>query len=224
MRLVKIRSITKKIPLKYLTLILSIIGVILLYTLSLFQQPVILTSFQSIEDYEGKEVTLNGTILDYIITSYGSQLITIQCNSTELTVFSDSPLAVHTGDILQATGTIQEYKDSWELILNNPSSAKITTTWQNRTVEIKDLANHPLDYLNIPLNITGYIDIKYDNLIYLKDYSSNYTIPLIPPTNLIPETGTSIYVHATLTYDPLHLRYILTDCEKIQQLPTVSKG
>jgi hypothetical protein len=224
MRLVKIRNIKKKIPLKYLTLILSIIGVILLYVLTLFQQPVILTSVQSIEDYEGKEVTLNGTVLDYTITNYGSQLITIQCNSTKLTVFSDSPLTVHNGDIIQATGTIQEYKDSWELILNNPSSARITTTWQNRTVQIKNLANHPLDYINIPLNITGYIDIKYDDIVYLKDHSNNYTIPLIPPEYPIPKTGTPIYVHATLTYDPLHLRYMLTDCEKIQQISPLSEG
>ncbi|MDG6219628.1 MAG: hypothetical protein QCI00_09350, partial [Candidatus Thermoplasmatota archaeon] len=60
-----IQKILKKIPLKYLTLILAIIGVFFLYSLSLLQQPIILTTVESLEEYEGKEVTLTGTILDY---------------------------------------------------------------------------------------------------------------------------------------------------------------
>lgn len=210
--------ITQKIPIKYITLILAITGVIFLYTLSLFQQPITINSLQSLEDYEGKEVTLTGTIIDYSTTSYGSQLITIQSNSNQLTIFSDIPLQCHNGDHIQATGTIQEYKDTWELILSNPKAATITKTWQNTTTQLKHIASHPNDYLNIPLNITGYIDIIYDNIIYLKDNTSNHTIPLTPPTTSTPQTGTQVFVHATLTYDPTHLRYILTDCKILEQI------
>ncbi|MBS3777934.1 MAG: hypothetical protein KGY50_01420 [Candidatus Thermoplasmatota archaeon] len=213
-----ITQIRRKIPIKYITLILAIIGVIFLYTLSLFQQPITINSLQSLENYEGKEVTINGTIMDYSITSYGSQLITIQSNSTQLTIFSDTPIQCHSGDNIQATGTIQEYKDTWELILSNPKAATITETWQNNTTQLKHIASHPKDYLNIPLNITGYIDIIYDNIIYLKDNISNHTIPLIPPTTSTPQTGTEVFVHATLAYDPTHLRYILTDCKTLKQI------
>ncbi len=215
-----LHNILEKIPLKYITLILAIMGVIFLYALSLLQQPIVLTTVDSLEEYDGKEVTLTGTILDYSNTRYGSQLITIQCNSTTLTVFSETPLSFFKGDILQATGTIQEYKNTWELILSNPKAATIQTTWQNKTTTIKDIADHPQDYLNIPLNITGYVDMTYDTIIYLKDGVGNYTVPLIPPTSSIPPTGSLIYVHATLTYDSTHIRYILTGCKTIQQIPT----
>ena len=213
----KFEQITNKIPVKYLTLFISIIGVILLYTLSLFQQPIVLTSVHSIGDYEGKEVTLEGIILEYQTTKYDNQLITLQCNSTQLTVFSEKPISVHIGDLLQATGTIEQYKDSWELIISNPKTARIIEKWQNRTIQIKDLATHPDDYLQIPINVTGVIDMKYDDLIYLRDTSNDYTIPLIPSNNSIPETGTLIFAHATLTYDPANLRYILTDCYHLRQ-------
>jgi len=210
----------KRIPVKKLTLMLSIIGVCVLYGLSLFQQPILLTSLQSIEDFEGKEVTISGTILDYTTTNYGSQLITIQCNKKDLTIFSENTLPIHKGDTIQATGTVQKYKDSWELIISNPKSTKITSNWQNKTIEISELAKHPKDYQNIPLNITGCIDLKYNDLIYLTDQSKNYSIPLIQSNLSLPDTGTNVFVHATLTYDPLHLRYILTECEKIQLEPS----
>jgi hypothetical protein len=213
-----ITKLTQKIPIKYITLILAITGVIFLYTLSLFQQPITINSLQSLEDYEGKEVTLTGIIIDYSTTNYGSQLITIQSNKTQLTIFSDTPLQCHNGDHIQATGTIQEYKDTWELILSNPNTATITNTWKNNTIQIKHIANHPKDYLNIPLNITGYIDIIYDNIIYLKDNTSNYTIPLTHPQTSTIDAGKKVFIHATLTYDPTHLRYILTDCETLKQI------
>lgn len=209
---------TKKIPVKYITLCLSIVGVIILYTLSLSQQPIILNSIESIEEYNGKEVTLTGKIKDHTTTNYGNQIITIQCNSTELTIFSETPLQIHNGDTLQATGTIQKYKDTWELIVSNPQAATIVSTWQNKTTDIKDLAQHPKNYLNIPLNLTGYIDSTYDSLLYLNDATGNYTIPLIAPTNTIPETGSHVYFQATLTYDPSHLRYILKECTTIKPI------
>jgi hypothetical protein len=217
-----IHKILAKIPLKYITLILAIMGVFFLYALSLLQQPIVLTTVDSLEEYNGKEVTLTGTILDYSNTRYGSQLITIQCNSTKVTVFSETPLSFFKGDIIQATGTIQEYKNTWELILSNPKAATIQTTWQNKTTTIKDIADHPQDYLNIPLNITGYVDMTYDSIIYLKDSVGNYTIPLIPRISSTPPTGSYVYTHATLTYDPTHIRYILTDCKTIQQIPSES--
>lgn len=217
-------KILQKIPLKYFTLILSITGVIFLYALSLFQQPIILTSFDSLEDYEGKEVTLTGIIIDQTITSYGSQLITLQCNSTQLTVFSDSPFTIHAGDTFQGTGTIQEYKDSWELILSNPKAATILTTWQNTTINIKDLAEHPKNYLNIPVNISGTIDIVYDSIIYIKDETGNYTIPFLPENNPIPKPGTNVSLQATLTYEPHNLRYLLTECTLIQHKQNTPEG
>ena len=219
----QLNKLTKIIPIKYLTLLFSISGVIFLYSLSMFQQPILLTSIQTLDEYEGKEVTLSGIILDYSTTNYGNQIIKIQCNSTELTVFSETPLSFHKGDMLQATGTIQEYKDNWELIISNPKTAKIKETWQNKTTTIKDIAEHPEDYINIPRNITGYIDLTYETLTYLKDSSGTYTLPLTTPTQSIPKIGSKVYLHATLSYDSTNARYILTDCNSIQEIIPASE-
>lgn len=217
-------QIIKKIPLKYITLFFSIIGIIILYSLSLTQQPIIIDSIQSIEEYEGKEITLTGIIQEYQSTSYGNQLITLRCNNTTITVFSETPLSLHIGDNIKATGTIQKYKDTWELILSNPKSAIITESWQNRTINIVDLANHPNDYLQIPINITGYIDIKYDDIIYIRDLTNNNTIPLITPVFSSPETSTKIYAHATLHYDSINLRYLLKDCSCLEPIQKNYEG
>jgi len=214
----------KKIQLKYITLIFSIIGIILLYSLSLTQQPIIIDSVQSIEEFEGKEVTLSGIIQEYQSTSYGNQLIHIKCNNTTLTVFSESPLTLHIGDKIKATGTIQKYKDSWELILSNPKSATIINSWQNRTIQIVDLANHPKDYLDIPINITGFIDLKYDDIIYIRDLTHNNTIPLVTPFFSTPDTSTKIYAHAQLYYDSINLRYLLKDCSCLEPIRNNNGG
>ncbi len=74
--------------LKYLSLLLAIIGVLLLYFLSRLSHPPLI-DINEMPDYEGKQVTIEGVVTDYRATRQGSQIITIKSNNATATVFAE---------------------------------------------------------------------------------------------------------------------------------------
>jgi DNA/RNA endonuclease YhcR with UshA esterase domain len=195
---------------KYLSLVLSIIGILLLYYLSTVSQP---TSIQlnDIEKYEGKEVITTGIVTDYYTTSYENQIITIQSNNTSATLFCETPAQLQQGDHIEATGTVQQYQGTWEIIVDRPESIRIIRSWTNITIPLSTLATYPERYIGRNLNVSGYIDTRYDTYFYITDneskyqlivtYTSSFNISIIP--------GKPCNIHAYFTYDPSHTCYML---------------
>ncbi|RLF59341.1 MAG: hypothetical protein DRN27_02935 [Thermoplasmata archaeon] len=194
---------------KYLSIISSIGGIILLYTLSLFAQiPII--DIEQIGDYDGKTVTTNGTVIEYYTTSYGSQLITIQQNNSTLILFMENPVNIQKGDLVQATGTVQQYQNDWELIIDKSEKFIILNTWVNNTLDLSDIAKNPTYYVNQNLNVTGYIDLIFDDYFHFIDENNEYMCIVKKPfiKNLTIYTGQQINLKAYLTYDSPQTRYI----------------
>jgi len=194
---------------KYISLLTSTGGILLLYTLSLYAQTPIIT-IDEVAEYEGVTVTTNGTVIEFHDTSYGNQLITIQYHNTTLILFNEEPIQTQKGDILQATGTIQQYNDDWELIVDKPEHLIILQTWTNNTLTLGDIATNPLYYLNQNVNITAYVDLIYDDYFHLIDTQQTYHCiakkPYIQNFTLYP--GQQVYLHAYFTYDEQHTRYL----------------
>lgn len=76
-----------------------------------------------IPEYEGKQVIVEGIVTEHRITTYGGQIIEIKNldseNISKTIVFVEGETSVEYGDRIQATGTVQKYKDEWEIVVNN---------------------------------------------------------------------------------------------------------
>lgn len=195
--------------LKYLPLIASILGILLLYTISLLNQPIFITLDQ-IDEYDGKTITIDGKVIDYHTNNYNNQLITIQQFNNTLLLYLDSPIDVQNGDEIKATGKVQQYKETWELIVKQTTDIVIIQEWKHNNINLKDIALNPTHYLQQNVNVTGYIDLVFDEYFHLKDKEQTYTffvkIPYNTNTTIYP--GKLINLHAYFTYYPEQTRYL----------------
>lgn len=195
---------------KYLTILLAIIGILLLYYISLFTHPTPI-DLKDIHTYEGKEITTTGIVQAYRSTSYGNQFITIQQNNSTATVFLEEPINVFSGDLIQATGMVQKYENTWEIIIDHPQQISILMPWNHSATPLWEVAQNPSIFSNMNLNITGYIDSTFDTHFYITDFEGNHTLLVTHPLSKKISTypGQQVRIHGYFTYNDFYLRYQL---------------
>ena len=216
--------------LKYFVIILSILGIISLYFLSTFSQPLVI-ELQDIPEYEGKLVTVEGTVIKHSITSYGGQIIEIQDiqddkNSSKTVIFIEEPTSIEYGDKIQATGKIQKYEGEWEIVVNDNRFVKILQKWQNITMPLWQLAEKPSQYMGINVNVTGVVDRLYDDYFYLIDAEGEHSIIVFYNPALAPSLspGDNVQVAANFVYNMENFKYVLEADEEIHLISLIGDG
>ena len=201
--------------LKYFSMIFSIIGILILYMISRFSQaPVIKIS--EIEDYEGKHVTLEGIVTEHHFTKFGSQIIKVAEENCSVEVFLEGKVDVEFGDKILATGEVQKYKDTWELMVNDIRQIQILKKWHNVSFPLWQLAENPTRYLNLNVNVTGYIESVSNAYFLLVDIESKHSLiiyySIMKDITLYP--GQKICALGRFTFDEKNFRYMLDICEE----------
>ena len=204
-----------KMELKYFVIILSIVCIAFLYFLSTLTQPILIDLYE-LSEYDGKQVIVKGVVMEHHTTSYGGHIIEIKDiknskNSTEAIVFVEEATSVEYRDRIQVTGKVQKYKDEWEVVVNNKRFVKILQKWDNITFPVWQLAENPVKYLGMNVNVTGLIDRIYDSYFYLIDSEEQYSIVVYYDTSKFYNfsQGDVVYVGARFVYDKETLRYVL---------------
>jgi len=199
---------------KYLLLLISVGSLCALYILSLFSQPTVI-SLAKLSSYDGKQVITTGTVTNYYTTISGSQIITIvdqhQNNATAATVYLEGTIEVEYGDLITVTGTVQQYNNKWEVVVNNPRSIKIEKKWTDTTYPLWQIAQYPARYLDTNVNTTGIIEKTYNTYVILSDQDGTYAINVYYPSTLTLNVtkGDTVSVGARLLYEQENLCYIL---------------
>jgi len=208
---------------KYITLLIALIGVVILYILSLYAQPPII-HLSELPDHEGKIITTQGTINKYHQTDYGNQIITIIDNGTKATVFASTPTDIQSGDVIQVTGSVEQYQDTWEIMVDDPKAIQILKKWDQSTTPLWEIAQNPTLYHDQNLNVTGYIDSIYESYLYFTDNENEHTILVILPqtNNITLHTGELVILKAQFNYDPTQLQYIFSITEPYHTIEPVS--
>jgi cytochrome c-type biogenesis protein CcmE len=202
---------------KYLSIFIAIGSLLLLYVLSLFSQP-ILVPLSSLQTYNGQQVTVQGMVTDHRTTSYGSQLITIkepQNSTNSIALYLEGELSVEYGDLIQATGEIQQYNNQWELVINDPQLVVILQRWQNQSLPLWELALHPENYLDTTVNVTGIASQTTGSSFTLTSTDGKHAIE-VSYTSSCPHQftkGNTVTVGARLLYDAASCRFLLKATE-----------
>ena len=210
---------------KYLPLIAAILGILLLYSISLFNQPIVI-SIDQIENYEGRTITTEGKVIEYQENKYENQLITIQNENYSLLLFLENPIDVHNGDEIKATGTVQRYNEDWELIIDSQENILIINKWENCTISLNDIAQNPTHYIQQNINITGYVDLIFDDYFHLKDENQRYTFFVKKPykLNTTLYSGKLVNIKAFFNYDPEQTRYVFELTDENHSITTVMEN
>jgi len=195
--------------LKYLSIIFSVAGIALLYFLSTLSQPVSI-DLKDIQNYEGKQVIVEGIVTESYTTTLGSQIITIENNNFSTTVFLQGETDIEYGDKIQATGEVQIYNGEWEVVVNNKRFVSILQKWQNITIPLKQLAETPNIYNGLNVNVTGYADAIYDTYFYFTDIDKKHPIVVIcNPLKYNFTTNQELSIAGKFVFDSDNFRYIL---------------
>ncbi|UCF50180.1 MAG: hypothetical protein JSU91_01490 [Thermoplasmatales archaeon] len=201
--------------LKYFSMLFSIIGILVLYMISKFSQAPVIT-ISDIQNYEGKQVTLRGIVTEHHLTKFGSQIIKIADNNSSVEIFLEGKTDVEYGDEIQATGEVQNYKDIWELIVNDIRQLQILKKWQNISFPLWQIAENPTRYLNINVNITGYIESVSNAYFLLVDIERKHSLIIYYSIskNITLYPGQKICASGKFTFDEKNFRYMLDICEE----------
>jgi hypothetical protein len=182
-----------------------------------------------IPDYEGKQVIVEGVVTEHRTTTYGEKIIEIKNpdskNSSKTIVFVEGETPVEYGDIIQATGTVQKYKGEWEIVVNNERLVKILRKWSNITFPLWQLAEDPNKYVGTNVNVTGFIDRKYDAYFYLVDSEEQYTVAVYYDSSRFYNfsQGDAVYVGARFVYDAETMRFVLSAKEETHSISVIEE-
>jgi len=199
---------------KYLIIFITIGLLFMLYVLSLFTHPARI-SLSDISSYADQQVIIQGTVTDYRTTAYGSQLITIadslnRTNSVLLYIEGEAPIEY--GDTIQATGEVQQYKNQWEIVVNNPDSIIVLQKWDDLVFPLWELAVHPDNYLNTNVHVTGIVTAPSGSSFLLASTDGKYSIEVIYHSSCPHQfsKGDTVTVKAQFLYDAATCRFLLS--------------
>ena len=208
--------------LKHFSLIFSIIGILVLYFLSELSH-IPLIEISEMPKYEGKQATIQGIVTNYYMTRHGTQIISIKEENSTAEVFVEGGIDVEYGDIIKATGEIQKYQDKWELIINDKRFVKILEKWNNISFPLWQLAENPSKYLNLNVNVTGYVESISNAYFYLVDIENKHTLIVFYkiPKNLSIYPGQRVSVSGRFSFDKENFRYQLDLFDVNHELITI---
>lgn len=203
--------------LKHLVIVLSVAGTGFLYVLSLFSQPTVV-SLDDVEDFEGKQVVVEGVVVSYRVTTFGGQQIVIQDRNEselEVIVYVEEETDVEYGDVIQATGVVQQYGGEWEVVVNTARGVVVVEKWQDTTYPLWQLAVKPQGFVGRNVKVSGFVDRVYDSFFYLMDSTSQYSVvvyfDMAQRQNF--SGGEWVQVGGRFEYDDLSFRYVISATE-----------
>jgi uncharacterized protein YdeI (BOF family) len=201
---------------KHFTLMFSIIGILFLFFVSRMYQPPLI-AINQMPNYQDKQVIIEGTVIEYHLTKYSSQIITIENNNATTTVFVEGMADIEFGDKIQVTGDVQKYKEGWEIVVNNVNQVKILEKWSNISIPLWQLADNPLKYINLNIQVNGYIDSISNSYFYLTDLEKNHFLPVFYELekNVTISPGQKICIQGKFSFDKENLRYKIEIIEEI---------
>lgn len=201
--------------LKQFSLLFSVCGVLLLYFISELSQPPLI-EIREMPDYDGKQVIIEGVVVDYQLTKHGGQIITVGGENATATVFVEGKTDVEYGDKIQATGDVQKYNEEWELVVNDKRLIRVLFEWQNNSKQLWQLAETPSKYLDLNVNATGYIESISNAYFYLVDIEEKHSLIVSYRLfdNVTIHPGQKVSVSGKFTFDKENFRYQLEVCDK----------
>lgn len=201
--------------LKKLSLIFAVTGTLLLYFLSLLSKPVAIDLIE-IPKYEGKKIITQGIVKEYFTTKYASQIITIQDENFSVIIYVDGITDVEYGDHISVIGEIQKYKEDWELMVGDKKNLQILEKWENISLPVRALSRQPLRYLDLNVNVSGFIDVIYNSFFNLVDLETNAVVPVYFDyyRGINISSGEKVIIFAKFLFDEQQLRYKLVLCNE----------
>ncbi|MCD6108377.1 MAG: hypothetical protein J7J89_02745 [Thermoplasmata archaeon] len=202
-----------------LSILFSVIGIFALFLLSLLAEPIHI-NLSEINKYNGREVIIQGIVVDKQETRYGNIILTlaenhsIQTGYTVKVFIEGQPEEIEYGDKIMLQGEVHRYQGEIEIYVSDIRQIKTMEKWNNHSIPLREIAKKPWEYKGINLKILCRIEKIYHTYIVLKDIREDQKIILFCNTENITETlreNEIVNVEAMLRYNPKDFSYFLEE-------------
>ncbi|MHC1610010.1 MAG: hypothetical protein ACXQTW_00120 [Candidatus Methanospirareceae archaeon] len=197
-----------------IVIIFSLLGVFILYCISLFVTPQFVP-LDEVPLYEDEIIRTGGVITELSVTEYGNVLMKIEGNRTELPIFVESAnertLNLNYGDEIEVEGRVQVYRGDYELVVSG-NAIKEVRKQKRDILFVARIAEQPEEYRGEKIRVVGYVEDVHTRVFYLRDELSNHRMRVkLMKINSISELeeGDKIIVEGVLSYDAENMRYEL---------------
>jgi len=201
-----------------LVIIFSLVGVAVLYSLSVFVNPP-LVPLEEVALHEGTFIRTRGVITAFSITESENVVMKIEGNQTELLIFVNSKakdgrkelLNLSYGDEIEVEGSVEVYHGDYELIVSENAIKKLASG--SDISFVAQIAAHPESYEGRKIQVAGYVADVYQRVFYLRDETGTYQLRVklmdtdMPVSEL--QEGVRIVAEGILAYDAKTMRYEL---------------
>jgi hypothetical protein len=214
---------------KYIVIVLSLVGLSVLYLVSSLSQPTAIT-LSEVPFNEGKQVMVTGVVTMYQPTTSGSQLITLRevngTDSSTITVYVEGAALIEYGDVVRVIGTIQQYNEQWEITVSSPRFIEVLQPWGNRSCPLWQLAENPMKYVETNVNVTGVVGSLSNIGFTLSDADGAYLIPVSCNKSVKTSLslGEDVAVRARFVYNAATLCYLLKVMDDTHGIIVVGRG
>jgi len=197
-----------------LVISLSLLGVCILYGISLVIEPPYVP-LDEVGAHESAFVRTRGVISDFYVTGSGNVLMRIMGNQTELLIFISSAansanvLNLSYGDEIEVEGRVSVYQGEYELVADENAIKKVAH--ESNISFISQIALRPEHYKGRRIRVAGYVKDVYKRVFQLCDERGIYCMKVkaneIPISKL--RDGTKIVAEGLFYYEPQNMRYEL---------------
>ncbi len=194
-------------------IIFSLLGVCLLYGISLFVTPPFVP-LDEVALHENEIIRTEGVITEFSVTEYGNVLMKLEGNQTELMLFVESLndrkelLNLSYGDEIEVEGRVQLYRGEYELVVSGNAIKKMTPGCNISFVS--QIAAHPEEYKGKKIRVAGHADDVYTRVFYLRDETGNHRMRVATTSSISElQEGDKIIAEGVFSYDAEDMRYEL---------------
>jgi hypothetical protein len=205
----------KNVNFKTMIILFSILGIGVLYFIATLSQPQNI-EFSDIIKFKGKQVVVTGIVVTYYSTSVGGQIIKLQDRNATIAdssviLFVQETTPVEYGDVIQATGKVQKYKEMWEIVVTSALDIHVVQKCRNISSPLWQLAENPLRYIGMNLTVEGNVDTLSGKSFSLEDLEKKYVLFIVSTDSVVQTIfpGDTVVVSGIFMYDAEHFRYVL---------------
>jgi len=222
------KSKLKSIKIEYFAIIFLVVGIVILYILSLASKPSYVPDYSELEEYEGKIVITKGIIIDSDTTSRGETVLNIlepdDLNSSLKVFIESGSREFQIGDLIQVKGSVLRINEEvLELIVVNDKDIEIIGHWHNYRLSIPELAHrmehNPNEFKFLPVEVSGFL--KYEprepiTSLRLTEhplegvYTVKVDVPEFNQLDIVLHKGDLVSLNVSIEYNENNFEYKLT--------------
>lgn len=176
-----------RIKFGHFAMIFGVLGIALLYVVTVLSQPVLVSDFSNLEDFEGEVVSVEGTVLFQHLISDQETVITLYNNRQTLELVTEFGTGhydnTRVNTILRATGEVQKkFNGEYQLVVLDPTNLVTAGTFEPPSVSWSDQKEHNNSYIAVAGTITHLEDYFGDKQrLTLRNGSESLDVILLTP-------------------------------------------